>query len=96
MEKVYLVHYDNGQNWEDHHVYVEKIFSSKESANKYAEEKNATMQNYTPSVTEEMYISKNWAESNGMSYTEFIENEQYDWSMNRDAKYYVSESEVYS
>ena len=53
------------------------------------------MQNYTPSVTEEMYISKNWAESNGMSYAEFIENEQYDWSMNRDAGYYVSESEVH-
>ena len=32
MEKVYLVYYDNGMSWEDHHVYVYKIFSSRESA----------------------------------------------------------------
>ena len=95
MKNVYLVYYDNGQSWEDHHVYVDKIFSSKESADVYAEEKNAPMQEYTPSVTEEMYISNNWAETNGMSYDEFIENEQYDWSMHRDEYYYVSESDVH-
>jgi len=102
MEKVYLVYYDNGQTWEDHHVYVDKIFSSKESADKYVEEKNAPIQEYTPSITEERYISENWAEDTGYTYAGFgytyagfIENEQYDWSMHRDSKYYVSESDVH-
>jgi len=95
MEKVYLVYYDNGERWEDHHVYVDKIFLSKESADVYAEEKNAPMQKYTPSVTEERYIAENWSETNGCTYSQFIENEQYDWSMYRDAKYYVSESDVH-
>jgi len=96
MEKVYLVYYDNGQSWEDHHVYVEKIFSSKESADLYAEEKNAPMKEYKASVTREEYISNNMAEEVGCGYDDFIQREQYEWSMNRDAKYYVSEEEVYS
>ena len=95
MEKVYLVYYDNGERYEDHHVYVDKIFFSKESADVYAKEKNAPMQKYTPSITEERYISENWGEDTGYNYADFIEHEQYDWSMSRDAKYYVSESDVH-
>ena len=95
MEKVYLVYYDNGQSWEDHHVYVDKIFLSKESADKYVEEKNTPIQQYIPSITEERYISENWGETTGYTYTEFIDNEMYNWSMGRDSKYYVSESDVH-
>ena len=95
MEKVYLVYYDNGQHWEDHHTYVDKVFLSKESADVYVEEKNAPMKEYKPSVTEEKYISENWFESTGNDYATFIEHEQYDWSMCRDAKYYVSEQYVH-
>lgn len=95
MEKVYLVYYDNGQHWEDHHTYVDKVFLSKESADVYAEEKTAPLQKYTPSITEERYISENWFEDTGYTYTDFKENEQYDWSRSRDAKYYVSETDVH-
>lgn len=96
MEKVYLVYYDNGERWEDHYVHVDRVFANKQSADKYAEEKNAPMQHYTPSITEEKYVSENWGQDTGYTYSEFIQNEQYDWSMARDAKYYVSEEEVYS
>lgn len=94
MEKVYLVYYDNGERWEDHSVTVHKVFASKESADKYADEKNARMQTYTPSVSREKYESERWIEETGYSYDEFIENEVYDWTMCRDSKYFVSEEEV--
>jgi hypothetical protein len=95
MEKVYLVYYDNGMSYEDHHVYVDKVFASRESADLYAEEKNAPMKEYKPSVTEEEYISNNMAEEVGCGYDDFIQWEQLDWSMHRDARYYVSEQEVH-
>lgn len=94
MENVYLVYYDNGQRWEDHHVHVDKVFASKESADKYVDEKNARMQTYTPSVTKEKYESENWGEENGYTYNEFIEQDQYEWSMYLNARYYVSVEEV--
>jgi len=94
METVFLVYYDNGLTYEDHYVSVDKIFSSKESAHKYAEEKNAPLQKYTPSVTEERYISENWSETTGYTYADFIENEHYEWSTNVDSRYYVSVMEV--
>jgi hypothetical protein len=95
MENVYLVYFDNGLLWEDHHTYVERIFASKESAETYAEQKNAPMKEYTPSLTEEEYVSKNMAEQVGYTYEEFIQCEQFDWSIYRDARYYVSEQEVH-
>jgi hypothetical protein len=95
MEKVYLVYYDNGMSYEDHHTYVDKVFASRESADLYAEEKNAPMKEYKPSVTEEEYISNNMAEEVGCGYDDFIQWEQLDWSMHRDARYYVSEQEVH-
>jgi hypothetical protein len=92
--EVYLVYYDNGCSYEDHHTYVDKVFGSKESADKYAEEKNAPMQKYTPSVTEERYVSENWGETTGYTYADFIENEHYEWSINVDARYFVAAMEV--
>ena len=92
MEKVYLVYYDNGMSYEDHHVYVDKVFSSRESADKYAEEKNAPMQEYKPSVTREEFKP----EEVGCTYDDFIESEKWDWHMNRDARYYVGEQELHS
>lgn len=91
MEKVYLVYYDNGQRYEDHHMHVSAVFSSKESADRYAEEKNAPIREYRPSVTREEYN----AEEMGYTYDEFVESEIYDWSMYRDARYYVSEQELH-
>lgn len=91
MEKVYLVYYDNGERYEDHHVYVHRVFSSKESADKYAEEQNVPIKEYKPSVTEEDFD----AEGAGCSYDEFIQSEQFDWNIGRDARYYVSEEEVH-
>ena len=95
MENVYIVYYDNGQMWEDHSETVHKIFASQESATKYAEEKNTLMQTFNPSVSEEKYKADNWAEDTGCTYEEFVENEQYDWSTLRDAKYYVSKQQVF-
>jgi hypothetical protein len=95
MEKVYLVYYDNGMSYEDHHVHVSMIFASRQSADKYAEEQNAPMKEYKASVTREEYISKNMAEEIGYSYDEFIQWEQLDWSIHRDARYYVSEEDVH-
>ena len=92
MEKVYLVYYDNGMSWEDHHVYVYKIFSSRESADKCAEEKNAPIKEYKPSITKEEFNP----EEVGCTYDEFIESEVYDWSMGRDSRYYVAEKELHS
>lgn len=94
MENVYLVYYDNGESYGDHYVYVAKVFASKESADKYAEEKNTAIQTYTPSVTKEKYELENWGEENGYTYDDFIENEQYDWSIYRNSRYYVKEEEV--
>lgn len=95
MEKVYIVYYDNGQSWEDHYVSVSKVFASLETATKYAEEKNAPLQKFTPSVSKERYESENWAEETGCGYEQFLENEQYEWLMSSDAKYYVSEEELH-
>jgi len=94
MENIYLVYYDNGLSYEDHHTYVDKVFGSKESADKYTEEKNAVVQKYTPSVTEDIYISENWRETTGYTYADFIENECYEWSINVDSRYYVTTMEV--
>ena len=95
MQKVYLVHYDNGMNYGDHYTYVDKVFLSKESADVYAEEKNVPIQIYTPSVTEEKYISENWVATNGCTYNQFVENEYYVWGMSLEEKYYVSETDVH-
>jgi hypothetical protein len=92
MEKIYLVYYDNGMFYEDHHTYVDKIFSSKESAEKYAEEKNAPINEYKPSVTREEFKP----EQVGCSYEEFVRWEQLEWSMCRDERYYVREEELHS
>ena len=94
MDKVYLVYYDNGESYGDHHVHVDKVFGSKESADKYAEEKNAAIQTYTPSVTKEKYESEKWQEQNGYTYNDYIEQDQYKWSMCINARYYVSVEEV--
>lgn len=94
MEKVYLVYYDNGERWEDHAVRVDMIFASEEKANEYAEQKNAKIKTYTPPVTREKYESENWHESNGYSYDDYIEQDQYDWSMMYNSRYYVSAHDV--
>jgi hypothetical protein len=91
MEKVYLVYYDNGMSWEDHHVYVNKIFSSRESAQKYADTQNLPIKEYKPSFTREEFKPEEY----GCTYDDFIQSEQFDWSMGRDARYYVSEEEVH-
>ena len=95
MEKVYIVYYDNGQSWEDHYVSVSKVFSSLETATKYADEKNAPLRTFTPSVSVERYKNENWAEETGYTYEQFLENEQYEWLMLGDAKYYVEENDVH-
>jgi hypothetical protein len=95
MEKVYIVYYDNGQSWEDHYVSVSKVFASQETAQAYADEKNAPIQKFTPSVSQERYESENWAEETRCGYEQFLENEVYEWSMSRDGKYYVSEEQVH-
>lgn len=95
MENVFIVYYDNGQRWEDHSVMVHKIFSSQESATKYAEEKNTLIQTFKPSVSEEKYKADNWAEDTGCTYEDFVQNEEYDWSMTREATFYVSKEQVY-
>lgn len=95
MEKVYLVYYDNGQTWEDHRVSVHKVFASKESADICAEEMNIPIKEYKPSVTREEYISNNMAEDIGWSYEDYIENEQYDWSIFRESYYFVCEEELH-
>lgn len=38
MDSVYLVWYDNGEDWDDRYTSVEKVFHTRESAEKYLEE----------------------------------------------------------
>lgn len=38
MDSVYLVWYDNGEEWEDHDTSVDKVFHTREGAEKYLEE----------------------------------------------------------
>ena len=35
---VYVVIYDNGEVWEDHNWYIDKIFTNAESAEKYVKD----------------------------------------------------------
>lgn len=96
MKKVYLVYYDNGQRWEESNISVNKIFASKEDAEIYARGKNAALQIFTPSVSKEKYIAENYVEHTGYSWEEFLQSEQYDWSLESAyAKYSVSEEEVF-
>jgi hypothetical protein len=94
MEKVYLVYFDNGMNYEDHYVHVSKVFASKESADKYAEEQNAPMRHFKCSVSKEDYYKQD-SEYIRSTYEEYVEMEQHEWMMLSDAKYYVSEEELH-
>lgn len=94
MANVFLVHYDNGESYGDNYTRVDSIFASKESADKYAEEKNAPIRTYTPSITEEKYVSENWHEDTRMTYEEYIQDEWSDWNQYSKAHYYVTENIV--
>ena len=89
MEKVYLVYYDNGQQWEDNSVTVMRVFASKENAEAYVEEHNSSIRNYTPSVSKEEYIQTHY------TYEQFIDMEYYDWMMDSSANYFVREEIVH-
>jgi len=95
MKKVFLVYYDNGMSYEDHYVSVNRVFGSKESAEAYAEEKNAPLREYKAPITKEEYDANNMTQEIGYTYEDYIESDQYDWMMCRDARYYVSEEEVH-
>jgi hypothetical protein len=95
MEKVYLVYYDNGQQWEDNSVTVMRVFASKENAELYVEEHNSLIRNYVPSVTKEEYIQKGYAEETHYTYEQFIDMEHYDWMMDSSANYFVREEIVH-
>ena len=56
MKKVYLVWYDNGATYpEDHQTYIDRIFLSKESADKYVSSKNNL-----PDDDEESFYNPRW------------------------------------
>lgn len=38
MDSVYLVWYDNGEDWDDRYTSVEKVFHTRKDAEKYLEE----------------------------------------------------------
>lgn len=41
MSDIYIVWYDNGEAWEDHFRLIEKIFSTREAAEKYLDDRYA-------------------------------------------------------
>jgi hypothetical protein len=97
MAKVYLVYFDNGQDYDDHRVHVDKVFSSLESATKYSVEKNAPIQTYIPTVSREEFFNEKKLDSNYYSYNtyeEFLEEDQYDWMRESKSGYYVRTEEL--
>jgi hypothetical protein len=98
MAKVYLVYYDNGERYEDHSLHVDKVFSSYESAKKYTVEKNAPIETYIPSLSEEEFLNVQKSGLNYYSYItyeEFLENDHYDWERNSNSGYYLHTEEVH-
>lgn len=68
--KVYEVHYDNGESYEDHHHSVEAIFISKELAENYA--KKLTEDNKAENERNNWnYDKTTWAVREHIVLTEF-------------------------
>ena len=89
MEIVYIVYYDNGMDYEDHQVSVDRIFASRESADKYQNEKTQSLL-FTIISKEDYY--KQDADDINYSYEDFYDMTWNEWSMyQRDARYYVME-----
>lgn len=53
MEKVFIVYYDNGMEWDDHKVEVFKVYASRDKADAFVKERMDAI-NSTPK--EELYF----------------------------------------
>lgn len=94
VQKIYIVYYDNGMSYEDHDVSVNRVFQSKESADRYVEQSNAAIQGpFKPSMTEEQYNNQD-PDDIHYSYEEFCQMEMQNWMMWCNAYYYVRETDV--
>lgn len=54
MNKIYIIWYDNGQDWEDHFKSIEKICSTKEKA----DEELLKLQRNIPTLKYNYYIEE--------------------------------------
>lgn len=93
IKKVYIVWYDNGLNYEDHHVNLEKVFTREEDAKRFAEESNSKKKEFKPSFTKEEYYNQDLDGIN-VSYEDFVEYEYHMWSYYSSSKFYYSEQAV--
>jgi hypothetical protein len=94
MEKVYVVHFDNGMSYDDHSHHVDCVFSNEEDATSYINDKNDVIKNpVVPSMTKEEYYAQH-DEDICHDYDTFVEIEQdrHDWYMN--AYYYYNEYQI--
>lgn len=69
LPKVFLVIYDNGLHYDEHHHYVEKVFASEESAKAYAEQRTEEAK-FNPMSREEYYAQQD--DEDCTSYEDYL------------------------
>lgn len=95
MEMIYVVYYDNGQPHEDHYTSVERIFASRESADKFVHEKTQKTLVFTIESKEEYEKNLNTDEPH-YSYEDYYEMQWQDWNYSYgEARYYVYEHPIH-
>lgn len=87
--KVYLVWYDNGQPYADHHVYLCKVYSREENAQAHVDRENEKNKNYVPSMTKAEYYAQNPDDITCL-YEQFVEQERDYWAFENTGKYYYT------
>ena len=94
MENIaYVVMCDNGEQYEDHNRWIEKIFLNPEAANNYAEERNRNNRFIPPTV--EQYNQLEDIHEFYPTYEEYLEDEESSWMIFFSSyKWYVSEHEL--
>jgi hypothetical protein len=90
MEMIYVVYYDNGQPYEDHYTSVERIFASRESAEKFLNEK---IQNLVFNIeSKEEYEKDLNTDEPHYTYDEYYKMRWDEWHYYLgEAKYYIRE-----
>lgn len=92
MEIVYVVYEDNGMAYEDHQVSVERIFASRESAEKFRDEK--TLSIVFKIISKEDYYQGN-TDDIMYTYEDYYEMEWQDWNQYQaNSRYFITEHPI--
>lgn len=96
MEIVYVVYYDNGLDYEDHNVSVQKIFASRESADKFVHEKTQKTLEFDIESREEYEKNLDKDDPHQYSYDDYYKMQWDEWNYYlANARYYVLEYPVH-